>query len=76
MGTTDVETQTRADTADAWSKVKREWCKKTTTTIQDFKKEEKAAMAAMAAMAASRPDVVVVDTKQEKTVVMELTNPG
>lgn len=30
----------------------------------------------MAAMAASRPDIVVVDTKQEKTVVMELTNPG
>lgn len=41
MGPTDVETQTRADTADAWSKVKREWCKKTRTTIQDFKKERK-----------------------------------
>lgn len=38
-----------------------------------LKKKEKAAMAAMAA---SRPDIVVADTKQEKTVVMELTNPG
>lgn len=53
MGPTDVETPTRADTGDAWSKVKQVSGERRPELQSRIKKEEKAAMVAMAV---SKPD--------------------